>query len=583
MTKANTIKSEPLGLDTGTRVAESVPEVGSPRPAQLLDPASFNRAWSQLAGALKRLNYQALRPGQDKAVHNLLRKKDTIALLPTSMGKSAIYIIPTLCHNWKCVIFSPLVSLMQDQLEGLQRYDLPAAQISSGQGLAENQMALRMWESGDLQFLLVAPERQNAEEFMRVMRLRPPNLVAVDEAHSVSQWGHNFRPAYSRVGGFIAALNPDTVLCLTATATEDVEEDIRQILGIPHAHRVIYYPKRDNLLFSSRDYTDAYAIRNFIRDHPGPTIVYCGTQRHCEELYARIGPDIEGGALVYHGGMDSNSRTSNQELFMSNHIRVMFCTNAFGMGVNKPDIRNVLHRDMPPSVEAYTQESGRGGRDGQPCQCVLFVDPQSIITSRWMIDQEFPGRQVVERVFHYLEKVKDKQGVISMTVEKIAEAMHMDSRPVGSALATLEVAKVVARFKEAESDAMVKLVREEHEDPALQLYLDTVRKIGYPVAGVPGAFELKLSVFVAQTKLKITKVKETFKLLEKNGYLQFTPPFAGKTTKVIGTIDQVDFDKLAARYRDKLRKLDEMQDYADTEDQLKADFLQDYFTPTKKA
>lgn len=559
--------------------AGGISEVAA-RSVPKLDSANFRAACIKLAPTLKMLGIPSLREGQDRAVMSLLMRRDTIALLPTGHGKSLIYMVPTICHDWKCLIFSPLISLMQDQWESLCELNLAAAQISSGVTVGEQQMALRQWEAGDLQFLLVAPERMDNADFQRVMRLRKPNLIVTDEAHCISTWSQTFRKAYGEIGKFIHEMNPDAALALTATATVEVERDIRNSLGIKEANRIVYYPKRANLELSSRPYRDIFTVQNLINASEGSTIIYCGTRKNCEELYNTFGKEVEGGSLVYHGGMTTNERTTCQDEFMSNKVRVMFATNAFGMGVDKKDIRNVIHRDMPQSVEAYAQESGRAGRDGKPSKCILLFEERSLSTSKWMIEQEFPPRGVVERVYHYLVKTADpKTRILKLTTDQIADAIREDGRPVGSALAILDHAGVVVRGKDEEEKTAVKLVKTGHIVEEFDRIMQSIRKIGFET---PRGHEFGMPLLIKETGFKATKLNAALKALDEAGYVAYAKPFKGKTTQIVGGIEKVDFQLLSNLHRDKLKKLGEMLDYYQTPDNKKHQFLLDYFVPSDK-
>ena len=209
----------------------------------------YTEALEKLPVVIEELGFEELKKGQDEAIHNLLMGRDTICFLPTGGGKSAIYQIPTRCRDWKTLIFCPLISLMQDQVESLWKAGYRANQITSGQSSSENDNAMCEWERGDLDFLLIAPERLGNERFQQIVSRVRPNLVVVDEAHCISQWVDSFRPDYQRIGDFVEEHCPDAILALTATATDDVEKDIRNQLGIPKADRVIFYPSRDNLNF----------------------------------------------------------------------------------------------------------------------------------------------------------------------------------------------------------------------------------------------------------------------------------------------------------------------------------------------
>ena len=561
---------------TGSLPGIDVSDVGRDRPLQTVDKLKYNAAFAKLFPTLQKLGFSALRPGQDRAVLNLLMGKDTLCFLPTGFGKTAIYIVPALCLNYKCLIFSPLVSLMKDQVESLWRMDLAAAQISGGQTPAENDMALHGWEAGELQFLLVAPERMGNAEFMRVMMSQKPDMVVTDEAHALSMWGDSFRPAYTKIGSFIDMCNPSLVLAMTATATTSVESDIRKVLRIDKASKIVYYPARSNLILKSRQLESTWDVKNLLNTMDGPVIVYCPTKKLCEELYQNFGQDIQGESLVYHGGLQDGERTTGQELFMSNQIRVMFSTNAFGMGVNKPDIRGIIHCGYSKSVDSYVQEAGRAGRDGLESQCVLLYDDDSYKTQMYLIELSYPRRALIERVMEYLQVRMDRTGTVCLTAAQIAEEINARERSgqVASALSILARYGAVERSKDEEVLSRMRILRP-HEDPAMQSRIDLIASIG--VKAADGYYDFSMTMFVSQSGMKDRKARDTLTLLDKGGYVQYTKPFKGKTTRVLKGIEVVDFDGLEDRYREEVKKLNVLKDYALTADEAKHQFLLDYF------
>jgi ATP-dependent DNA helicase RecQ len=532
------------------------------------------RAMREFGRVRAHLKFDQLRPGQDRTIYSLFGQHDTICVLPTGYGKSLCYIVPTLCHQWKCLIFSPLVSLMQDQVESLWRMDLAAQQVSSGQTPAENHAALASWENGDLQFLLVAPERMDNEAFMRAMRRVRPQLVVVDEAHCLSRWGTSFRPSYVQIGDFVEQLKPDAVLALTATATPMVLQDIRQLLGLQNANQVLFSPKRENLKLETEDWQSEKRLLKCLNEIPGPAIVYCATQKRTEELFYGLSRNITGGALVYHGGLDKDTRTTNQALFMRNEARVVFATNAFGMGINKSDIRGIIHRDVPRALEDYAQEIGRGGRDGQDTRCMLFVAGDAFATAQWFIDSEFPPRDTIETVFFWLNRVKDKSGCVQCTLEDMAAALHLrNSKGVASAVSILTRFKVVERDKEEERPVKIVLLKE-HPDAKYQFYMDQVRMLGFYNGR---EHEVAPAKFVERAKVKWPTLLKKLKELEQNHYLTYTLPYRGSTTRVVGDLSLVDFEDLDIRRRDAVKKLDAMRRFVDIPDAQKQDFLVEYF------
>ena len=266
----------------------------------ILCKATYERGASNLPRILKEMGFESLRPGQSDAVHNILGKRDTLCFMPTAFGKSAIYQIPTLCLGWKTLVFSPLLSLMQDQVESLQNKGFQAGQVSSNQGAAENSLTMSDWEMGELSFLFVAPEKLSNDRFVRSMTKVRPDFIVVDEAHCISSWGDTFRPSYQNIGLFVELMNPSVVLAMTATKTHEVESDVKQKLSIAGCSKVDYFPRRENLIYSS----EAFQLTKFLRsvnNAIGSVIVYCASIREVEEIYNLTKTNIIGGALLYHG------------------------------------------------------------------------------------------------------------------------------------------------------------------------------------------------------------------------------------------------------------------------------------------
>jgi ATP-dependent DNA helicase RecQ len=553
-------------------VATQLPDVVT-RDTSVASP-SFIKRMGKMKGALKKMGFASLRAGQDRAVMNLLNGKDTFCVLPTGGGKSAIYIVPCLCADWCCLIFSPLISLMQDQMQSLQQLGLSAAQISSAQTPTENMSAIKLWEMGELQFLFVAPERLENTEFLKVMQLRKPNMVTIDEAHCVSQWSDSFRPSYVKVGNLVSLVNPDVVLAITATATKEIEDDARTVLGIPGAARVVYLPPRDNLQLTSQDYSDDRVLLEYIESHTGPTIVYCATRKRCEELLAKFAHQITGGCLVYHGGMPTDARQSNQHRFMSDETRVMFATNAFGLGINKPNIRMIIHRDAPKSIEEYSQEAGRSGRDGLPSQCVLLMDDDAFRTNRYFIDNTYPPKEVIQRVYHLLKSRMDANKQVMLTGENMAQALGLQGAPVNAALGILKSSGVVDREDDEVRPVTISIMKEHPESKFASLLAD-VRKFGRLMPNE--RYEVNMEFLAAQTARKVTTMQTHLKKLDQEGYILYTAPFRGKTTTLKGDLTMVDFERLQQRKEASYEKLEAIYRFHDTPDEDKHQFLTTYF------
>lgn len=546
------------------------------------------KAYLKLPAVLQRMGYTSMRPGQSEIITSVMGGRDTIGILPTSQGKTACYVVPTLCGDFRTLVFSPLVSLMKDQVESLQRYGMSAGQINSSQTPAENNLVRSSWESGELQVLLVAPERLDKSDFFALMRRIKPNMVVVDEAHCVSTWATSFRPAYARISEFVDLVNPEVVLALTATATKHVLNDIRTILGMQDAHEHIFMPRRNNLKLASYDVNDdrteagtklmARMVLEEIRNVDGPTIVYSGSRKSCEDLHLRLSGNIPGGSAVYHAEIPPDEKDMVQDRFMEDKLQVMFATNAFGMGVNKPNIRGIIHRHPPGSLESLTQEMGRAGRDGEDSQCILINDPAGVRMSHYNVDGNYPPEEMLRWVYHYLkQKCPTPETQLAMTGDEIGEGMGLkpfERKGVASALGTLARYKVVSRTEPATKCARV-LILGTPSDADFKHLCDLVRLYGRPEPD--HYYEIPMDTLIQETGKSLATVQKWIKAMCTEGVMRYQPPFRGKTTRVVGDISLVDFPELAMRREHAKKCIANVQQYARTEDELKHDFLDSYF------
>ena len=361
-------------------------------------------------GALKRyFGYDSFRPGQSGLVDAILAGRDVLGVMPTGAGKSVCYQIPATLLPGVTIVISPLISLMRDQVDALNDAGIPAAYVNTTQGGDEQAMVLAQAAQGDIKLLYVAPERLETERFRNFATRVPISLVAVDEAHCVSQWGQDFRSSYLGIGEFIAGLPArPTVAAFTATATERVRRDIIGILGLNAPQVTVTGFDRENLYFDvlkiETKYKAAWVAR-YVAEHPDESgIVYCATRKETEALAAALNhtvPALRGAAggsaadsvmrdgpvaVAYHGGMPANVRNQAQRDFVTDAVPVVVATNAFGMGIDKSNVRYVIHHNMPESIEAYYQEAGRAGRDGEPSRCTLLWNESDIVTRRRLLD-----------------------------------------------------------------------------------------------------------------------------------------------------------------------------------------------------
>ena len=367
--------------------------------------------------ALEALNryfgYDSFRPGQSGIVSAILTGRDVLGVMPTGAGKSICYQIPAAILPGVAIVISPLISLMRDQVDALNDVGLPAAFINTTQTPDEQDLVFAQALSGQIKLLYVAPERLETERFRNFAVRVPISLVAVDEAHCVSQWGQDFRSSYLGIGEFIAGLpTRPTVAAFTATATERVRRDIVSILGLHTPSITVTGFDRPNLYFdviSMPRKDKASWVASYIASHPDESgIVYCATRKETEalaeslnsavaELRAAGGADVSDIgtiAVAYHGGMSADAREKAQRDFVTDRVPVVVATNAFGMGIDKSNVRFVIHHNMPESIEAYYQEAGRAGRDGESSRCTLLWNESDIVTRRRLLDSDYENERL---------------------------------------------------------------------------------------------------------------------------------------------------------------------------------------------
>jgi len=385
--------------------------------------------------------FRELREGQEEVIRSVLAGRDTLAIMPTGAGKSLCYQLPGSELPGITVVISPLISLMKDQVDKLRELGMDAVQVNSTLTASEESEILEQIHKEQRDFVFVTPERVTQPEFLAVLKTNAIDVFVIDEAHCISQWGHDFRPAYLHLREAIAALGDPPVLALTATATPEVVDDIRRQLGRAEMEVVDVGIYRENLRLevipTPREELKRTMLARLLGKLPGTGIVYVSTIKDCEEVTGHL-KSLGVKAARYHGRLGARERKRNQDRFMADELQVIVATNAFGMGIDKPDIRFVIHYNLPGSPEFYYQEAGRAGRAGAPARCILFYQAEDRNTQVFFLNGRYPKREHFLAVYKALERlgadredfaageIQRRSGGVAQAKVKVVLAMMQD-------------------------------------------------------------------------------------------------------------------------------------------------------------
>ncbi len=508
--------------------------------------------------------FDSFRPGQEEVIRAVLDGRDTLAVMPTGGGKSLCYQVPALMQDSLTVIVSPLISLMKDQIDSLiQSAVTDAATLHSGLSPEERWEVERKVRDGEIKMLYVAPERLRSLEFVLSLRRAGVGLFVVDEAHCISEWGHNFRPDYLFLPRAVKDLGSPPVLALTATATPRVREDILRSLRMRSPKVVVTSFNRPNLTYRVREAKKKEQklplILDVIRGTPPPGIVYATTRKECEELaesLRRSGID----AAAYHAGLGTEERSSVQERFMTDEVAVVVATVAFGMGVDKPNVRFVIHSSIPGSLPAYLQESGRAGRDGEPAECVTLYRGQDLGRRKRLIGLNSAGEDEVNSFFRALSEI-ERDGRANVAPGTLATLGGVEQDAAGILLGGLEESGLISRGYDLWAEVEIRNLAEE-----LNGLPESVAAVH---AVLPGNGTIGLPELARQAGVRPVVAQGAVYRMMADGLAEAIPRGSLVDVRVKATLDADNRRRIAARLKNMSRtaysQLDAVEAYANLE------------------
>ena len=510
---------------------------------------------AQLDDYLSRFQLSAFRPGQEDVIRTVLEGRDCLCVMPTGGGKSLCYQLPALALDGLTIVVSPLIALMKDQVDQLKELGLPVTYINSTLTPDEQSERLRAVASGEIKMVYAVPERFRSPRFLEAVQAAGLKLLAIDEAHCISQWGHDFRPDYAKLGHFREALGNPPTIALTATATGDVRQDIIDQLKLDQPETSIRGFARDNLFYrvwkASGERDKLERLVEFLERTPGTGIIYASTRRRTEELAEALGKRLRRRVIAYHAGLLPEPRKAAQEAFMRGDIEIIVATTAFGMGIDKADVRFVVHYNLPGTIEGYYQEAGRAGRDGLPSECLLLYNASDRYIQEWFIESAYPGPENVELVYEYLASVDADP--IQLTQQEIKERLALPIGPdgVGTCEQLLESAGVLQRLVASENRATVQLGS---QLPTLVDLLPKRAKVRRTVLRaleqIVGSRRNEPVSFEPVQLLRLTGLEQTsiataLRELNELDAFDYVPPFRGRAIRMLDRetpFEQLDID-----------------------------------------
>ncbi|MCS7467451.1 RecQ family ATP-dependent DNA helicase [Stieleria sp. ICT_E10.1] len=528
---------------------------------------------------LSRFGLNEFRPGQREVIEAVASGEDVMCVMPTGGGKSLCYQLPSLARPGTTIVVSPLIALMKDQVDTLQHLGIAARLINSTLSAREQEDVMESMARGELDMVYVAPERLRNGRFLETLQRCQVTLLAVDEAHCVSEWGHDFRPDYSRLGKVRSQyLGGLQTIALTATATPMVRDDVCSLLDLQSPKVFVTGFARTNLHFgvsqSKTDLEKEDQLIKFVKQQDGAGIVYAATRKTCEAIGEWLPEKTRRPIGIYHGGMESEKRRIVQEKFMSGELAAIVATNAFGMGIDKSDIRFVAHYNMPGTLEAYYQEAGRAGRDGLESDCRLFFSYHDRYIQEFFIENRYPSKSIVNKVYQYL--LSRPEDPIELTLDQVRDAIDADSsEAIGTAETLLAKAGVLRRLDSSQNQLLVRI---DSDAPTLLDFLPKEaklrRRVMTAIEKVVGRRRHD-DVYVRPNRLMELadvdrdQLMRTLRELSRLNAFDYVPPFRGRAVHFVQRDVpfenlEIDFEELARRKANEYEKLEAVIGFART-------------------
>jgi ATP-dependent DNA helicase RecQ len=544
-----------------------------------------------LESHLARFRLSSFRPGQREVIAALIAGNDCLCIMPTGGGKSLCYQLPSIARAGLTLVVSPLIALMKDQVDSLTTLGIAATYINSSLSPAEAFDRINRMAAGQFDLVYIAPERLRSSLFLEKLRETQIQLLAVDEAHCISEWGHDFRPDYARLGRLRQRLNNPQTIALTATATPEVRRDIAEQLQLRQPQVFITGFARPNLSFEvEQAFSDPDRDRillEFLRETPGAGLVYSATRKGCEELAPVLAKTSGRKVGLYHAGLEPEARRRVQDEFMSGHTPIIVATNAFGMGIDKSDLRFVVHYNIPGTLEAYYQEAGRAGRDGLPSRCLLIYASRDRRIQEFFIDSAYPEPEVVAEVYDFLRAIDDDP--IELTLDEIRERLNLPIRSEGVSACEklLEKCGALERLDARQNMAAVRI------DSDLPTLVDLLPREAKAQRRVLQAVEKEVGGLrfervylnprrIAQlTEMDTAAVGRYLRELMKLQAFDYVPPFRGRAVHMLERKKPfnelgIDFNEQQRRKSAEYAKLDRIVGYATSRRCRQLEIL-DYF------